>query len=130
MGANLWSIRVYFGTKITKHDEILGFSGVFENDPAPRGSLAAEDFIIGHLAKTDQLGAIQPEIIHLTAALNHDKAVSTIISDSAFDSRPDRKLLCGEVLLPIDPAVDNPPGPCSLQPACQQPVLLQGNGAP
>lgn len=58
MGANLWSIRVYFGTKITKHDEILGFSGVFENDPAPRGSLAAEDFIIGHLAKTDQLGAI------------------------------------------------------------------------
>src|SRR6516165_2525040 len=103
MSANFWSIRVNFGTKITKHDSILGFSGVFENSPAPRGSLAAENFIIGHLAKTDQLGAIQPETIHLTAALNHDKAVSTVIFDSASNRRSDRKLLCGEVLVPINP---------------------------
>ena len=74
MGANFWSIRVNFGTKITKHDSILGFSGVFENNPAPRGNLAAENFVIGHLAKTDQLGAIQPEIIHLAAALNQSRS--------------------------------------------------------
>ena len=109
MRTNCWRVSVDFGTKVAKRDKILCFVGIFKNDPASRGRLSTEDFIISGLDKTDELRTIQPEIIHPTASLNYNKSIGTIIFDSALDPWLNCKFLCSEELLTINLAVYNPP---------------------
>src|SRR6516162_7921672 len=101
-------IRIGVRAEISENDEILDLAGVLEYDTGARGRLSAKDLVVGHLNKADQLRAIQIQIVHSTAALDHDQTVSSIVPDGAFYSGLNRQLFCGKQLFPVNFTVHNP----------------------
>ena len=77
-------IRIGVRAEISENDEILDLAGVLEYNAGARGRLGAKDLIIGHLNEPDQLRAIQIQIVHSAAALNHDQPVRSVVPDGAF----------------------------------------------
>src|ERR1700716_2426098 len=96
MRTHFGRIGTGFRTEISESDEILDLAGVLEYNTRARGPLCAKDLVIGHLNKADQLRAIQIQIVHSTAALNHDQPVRPVVSDAAFYSGLNGQLFRGE----------------------------------
>src|SRR4051794_30874465 len=76
---NLRRLRVHLRAEVTKADERLGGRCVLERHAGLGRRLGAEDLVLGQLMKSDQLGAVEAELVHAAFALHGDEAVRAVV---------------------------------------------------
>src|ERR1051325_1401689 len=105
---HLRRIRVHLGAEVAKHNERLGFAGVFVGDTGLGTVFGAEVFVFGQFGEADEFGAVKRMAIDLAVALNADQTIGAVVFDAAVHARLDGEFFGGEELFAGDFAIDDP----------------------
>ena len=84
---DLGGIRIGPRAKVSQNDKILDLTGIFENDTGCRRRLRTENFVFSQFGESNQLWAIECEIVDPSAALDNGQSVGAIITNGAFGAR-------------------------------------------
>ena len=107
MVSHFRQIRVRVGPEVSEADERLA-AGVLEGDSFGGPLGGDEHLILGHLAESDEVGAIDGQLADGAAPLDDDQAIRPRILDRGRAARLDGQLAGAEELLAVDAAVDDP----------------------
>jgi hypothetical protein len=84
---DLWGIRVSLRAKVSQNHQVLDLTRIFEGDAGFSRRFRAEDFVFRQFGESDELGAIEDQFIHFSAALDDGQTVRAVVTNGAFRTR-------------------------------------------